>query len=167
MANGASPADIDVLAEPIGPLCFAGEHTNRHHWGCAHGAYTSGLREAARIAADPAILPPRHFTETRRWRDLMLRTSRFFHLVTRSLETTEMRRRLDVLKETTVFGVVPETELRVLASMFQVATVENAAVICRQGDRAEHMYVIADGAVDVVVDGRRVRRLQRGAIVGE
>jgi len=170
MANGASPADVEALSEPIGPLCFAGEHTNRHHWGCAHGAYTSGLREAARIAADPAILPPRHFTENRRWRDLMLRTSRFFHLVTRSLETTEMKRRLDVLKATTVFGVVPEMEMRVLASMFQVATFADGAVIYRQGDRADQAYVIAEGAVDVgdtVEGGSRVARLQRGAIFGE
>ena len=45
---GSSPTDIEALAEPVGDaLLFAGEATSRHHWAAAHGAYVSGLREAA------------------------------------------------------------------------------------------------------------------------
>ena len=39
VSKGSTPADIDVLAEPIGGrLFFAGEATFRHHWAGAHGA---------------------------------------------------------------------------------------------------------------------------------
>ncbi len=47
---GASPADMDVLAEPVGRLLFAGEATHREHSGTVHGALLSGQREARRIA---------------------------------------------------------------------------------------------------------------------
>src|SRR5262249_15435102 len=80
IAVGATPADMDVLAEPVGDrLFFAGEATYRSHWAAAQGALVSGLREAARISGDPSIMPSRSFTENRRWRDMMLRASRFLN----------------------------------------------------------------------------------------
>lgn len=48
--------DYDILAQPlldnngISRLFFAGEHTNRQHTATVHGAYLSGVREAARVA---------------------------------------------------------------------------------------------------------------------
>ncbi|HJT35042.1 MAG TPA: FAD-dependent oxidoreductase [Pirellulales bacterium] len=46
-----SGADYDILGEPVGDrMFFAGEATNREYSATAHGAYLSGLREAARIA---------------------------------------------------------------------------------------------------------------------
>ncbi len=48
---GASDADYDVLAEPVGDrLFFAGEATSRRYPGTVHGAALSGLRAARRIA---------------------------------------------------------------------------------------------------------------------
>jgi monoamine oxidase len=47
---GAEPADMDLLAEPVGRIHFAGEATHRMHSGTVHGAMLSGLREAKRIA---------------------------------------------------------------------------------------------------------------------
>ena len=49
---GSSPADFDALAEPVGGrLFFAGEATLNDNHSTVHGAYISGLRESARIAA--------------------------------------------------------------------------------------------------------------------
>ena len=48
---GVSPKEHDALAEPVGRLFFAGEATNRKYPATVHGAYWSGIREAARIAA--------------------------------------------------------------------------------------------------------------------
>jgi monoamine oxidase len=67
IAVGSTPADIETIAEPVGGrLFFAGEATYRYHWAGAHGAYASGLREAARLLADPSVLPRRHVTENRK-----------------------------------------------------------------------------------------------------
>lgn len=41
--------DFDRLAEPVGPLHFAGEHTHRDHFSTVHGAYLSGLRAAEEL----------------------------------------------------------------------------------------------------------------------
>jgi Flavin containing amine oxidoreductase len=78
IAVGTTPADLDVLAEPVDDrLFFAGEATVRAHWATVHRAYVSGLREAAPISGRREILPPRNFTENRRWRDMMLCANRF------------------------------------------------------------------------------------------
>ncbi|MEZ5260205.1 MAG: NAD(P)/FAD-dependent oxidoreductase [Acidimicrobiales bacterium] len=37
---------FDVLAQPVGRLHFAGEHTHREHFSTVHGAYLSGQRAA-------------------------------------------------------------------------------------------------------------------------
>ncbi len=50
LAVGASPADYDALAQPVGKrLFFAGEHTQRNHPSTVHGAYLSGERAANEI----------------------------------------------------------------------------------------------------------------------
>jgi len=47
---GASPADADLLGEPLGGrLLFGGEHTQSARMAYADGAMTSGIREAKRI----------------------------------------------------------------------------------------------------------------------
>jgi len=47
---GASPADADLLGEPVGGrLLFAGEHTQSARLAYADGAMASGLREARRL----------------------------------------------------------------------------------------------------------------------
>jgi monoamine oxidase len=50
VAVGAAPADLDLLAAPVGErLLFAGEHTTSARVGYADGAMATGLREAARV----------------------------------------------------------------------------------------------------------------------
>jgi monoamine oxidase len=59
---GASPADADLLGEPIGGrLLFAGEHTQSARIAYADGAMTSGIREAKRLLGRPGVhLGPFH-----------------------------------------------------------------------------------------------------------
>src|SRR5262249_13192860 len=103
---GGPPAALGGLPEPVeGRVLFAGEATYRHHWGCTHGAYVSGLREAARIAGDPNILPPRHFTENRRWHAMMLRASRFFNALSQTITGAELAERAAILAAGEVFSV--------------------------------------------------------------
>ena len=47
----AQPGDDDALAAPVGPLCFAGEHTAGAWSGLMEGALRSGVRAAGEIGA--------------------------------------------------------------------------------------------------------------------
>ena len=52
VAVGASGADYDAMAEPVGNrLFFGGEATTRKHPATMHGAFFTGLREAAKITS--------------------------------------------------------------------------------------------------------------------
>ncbi len=52
----ASPADADLLGEPVGGrLLFAGEHTQSARLAYADGALTSGIREAKRLLGQAAV----------------------------------------------------------------------------------------------------------------
>ena len=59
---GASPADADLLGEPVGGrLLFAGEHTQSARLAYADGAMTSGIREAKRLLGRVSVhLGPFH-----------------------------------------------------------------------------------------------------------
>jgi monoamine oxidase len=50
-AVGFDPADADLLARPVGPLHFAGEHTAGPWAGLMEGALRSGARAAAELLA--------------------------------------------------------------------------------------------------------------------
>jgi len=53
---GSSPADADLLGEPVGGrLLFAGEHTQSACLAYADGALTSGIREAKRLLGQPGV----------------------------------------------------------------------------------------------------------------
>jgi monoamine oxidase len=53
---GASPADADLLGNPVGGrLLFAGEHTQSARMAYADGAMTSGIREAKRLLSRPSV----------------------------------------------------------------------------------------------------------------
>lgn len=166
---GSSPEDIEALAEPVGDtLCFAGEATHRGHWAATHGAYASGLREAARIARDPGLLPNRTSTENRRWREMMLRASRFFGELSTSVRPDELEQRLAVLRESQVFSMVPPNEMKVLATMFEPVEFGADEYICRTEDDAACAFLIADGVMQVQLeDGTVLASLHRGEVAGE
>jgi hypothetical protein len=167
---GATPDDIEAIAEPAhGRIFFAGEATNRHHWACVHGAYVSGLREAARITGDTGLLPSRHFTENRRWREMLQRADRLFNLIGRNLDGAEVKRRVEVLRQNVVFDSVPVEDLRVLASMFEPQHFAAGETICRAGEPATRMFAVVSGEVLVHVDesARPVATIGPGDVVGE
>ena len=167
---GTTPDDIEALSEPAhGRIFFAGEATNRHHWACVHGAYVSGLREAARMTGDAGLLPSRHFTENRRWREMLQRADRLFNLIGRNLDGAEIKRRVEVLRRNVVFDRVPVEDLRVLASMFEPQQFAAGETICRAGERATTMFAVVSGEVLVHVDdnARPVASIGPGDVVGE
>jgi monoamine oxidase len=156
MKVGSKPDDARVLSEPVGDwLYFAGEATNPFQWGCTHGAYASGLREAARITGDTAILPVRNHSENRRWRDMGLRASRFFNHQMRLVDEPSLRKRLQILSNSDVFRNVGPNELRLLASMFEEKRFNKGETICRLGDKAAEVFVVAEGSIEVWLTGAR------------
>ena len=168
VAVGSTPADIETLAEPVGGrLFFAGEATYRHHWGGAHGAYASGLREAARLTRDPTVLPTRVFTENRRWRDAMMRATRLFNLLSNTLSAEELRERISVLASSDVFAAVPSRELTILATMFEAITFEAGEMLFRVGEKATQVYAVIDGELELRTPDGLTQELRRGSVVGE
>jgi CRP-like cAMP-binding protein len=169
VAVGSTPDDIATLAEPVADkLYFAGEATYRYHWAGAHGAFASGIREAARILDDPAVLIPRAFTENRRWRDTMMRATRLFNAMSQTVDVEEIESRVALLANGDIFSAVPPNELRVLATMFEPVTFRAGELLCELGAPADRIYVIAAGRVEVrLADGRFVVSHGRGGLVGE
>ena len=74
---------------------------------------------------------------------------------------------LDVLRALPIFAPLPPPVLESLAR--EAATLRRAAgdVIVRQGEPGDRFYVVAEGEVEVSVDGRDGRRLGRGEGFGE
>lgn len=170
VAVGSGVADIAALGAPVGDrLFFAGEATNPSQWAVAHGAYVSGLREAARITGDPALLPPRNFTENRRFRGQLMRASRFFNLRIASLAAEEIRARTALLAACEPFAEIAASELQLLATMFEPLALREGAWLCREGDPAGEVFLVADGRLEVRHEGRTepLRVLGPGNLAGE
>ena len=169
VAVGSSPQDIAALADPVADtLYFAGEATYRYHWAGAHGAFASGVREAARILDDPAVLIPRSFTENRRWRDAIMRATRLFNAMSSSMDVAEIDSRVGLLVNSDIFSKVPPNELRVLATMFEPVSFQPKDLVCEIDAPASCIYVVASGRVEVRLgDGTLVGEYGRGKLVGE
>jgi monoamine oxidase/CRP-like cAMP-binding protein len=168
IAYGATPADIDALAEPLdGVVLFAGEATYRHHWASTHGAVVSGLREAARITGDKTLMPSRYTTENRRWRSMTTRLSRFYNTVTRTTDQADLARRIDLLSRSAVFSAVPAAELNMLAAMFEPEHFADGTVICQAGDKADKVYALVAGTIDVITPSGETITLYPDNVVGE
>jgi predicted NAD/FAD-dependent oxidoreductase len=169
VAVGASPDDFDAIAAPVGDaLFFAGEATNRQHWSCVHSGYLSGLREAARITGDTSIMPQRHFTENRRWRDQMFRLSRFFDLRSEELGAAAIETRCSILRASEVFETVAPNEMRLLAMMFEERSLEPGDHLCRFGDEATEVYLVTSGRLAVFnAAGLELGEARVAAVVGE
>ena len=146
IAAGATPADIRTLQEPLGDrIFFAGEATSAEHWGTVHGAYLSGLREAARISGVRSVLPAKTITESRRWRLRMRRAERFFNLRARDLDCNQWSERMELLRKSEVFGVLASEDLSLLAPLMESRTLADGDLLFEQGEQARDAYLVASG----------------------
>lgn len=77
------------------------------------------------------------------------------------------RARIDQLAELELLRFCDRHELRRLAEVFRIRAVRQGEVLCRAGDEADSVYLVADGYLGVVVGGELVATLGRGALAGE
>src|SRR4051794_40208682 len=75
--------------------------------------------------------------------------------------------KIDLLRELPLFRGAGGRELRAVAAAGDLVDVRAGRALCRAGRRALETYLLVDGMVDVVIDGRTVASLRRGQIVGE
>lgn len=170
MPPGASPRDIELIAEPVaGRLFFAGEHTARMHWAAMHGACVSGLRAASQLSGGLVPMPTRRYTENRRWRDQRLRSERFCSAAVARIATNELARRIDLLQHSEIFQQIEEADLTHLAAMFERVNFSDGEWLCHFDDPADCVYAVESGHVDVLLDGAGspVASMGRGDVVGE
>lgn len=169
MIVGSSTDDIVALGEPIGErLYFAGEATSEGGRATAHGAVISGLREAARIAGDPSINADRYSAESRRWRRQQQRVIRFHGSMRNRLDSDKLADRLELIRLNEAFDEVPQRDLETLASMFDERSLIAGEALCRVGDAAAEMFIIAQGEVSVAIPGaKRCSMMVRGETIGE
>ncbi len=167
-AVGTGAREFAAMAAPAGRLYFAGEACSRHQWATMHGAYVSGLQAAADIAEEPTLLPPHHFTENRRWRAQTQRANRFLNLRRNEMGAAEIERRVALLSGSPVFENVEWAELAMLATMLEPRSLTAGATLCRFGDPAEEVFLLANGALHVIDSkGGIIGHVESGALVGE
>jgi CRP-like cAMP-binding protein len=170
IAAGATPADIRTLQEPLGDqIFFAGEATSAEHWGTVHGAYLSGLREAARISGVRSVLPAKTVTESRRWRLRMRRAERFFNLRLRDHDPSQWSERVELLRNSEVFGVIATEDLSLLAPLMELRTLADGEMLFNQGEQARDAYVVSSGQLRVFDphDDITIAHLGAGKVIGE
>ncbi len=72
-----------------------------------------------------------------------------------------------LLRSTPLFRPLPGPELESLARAAVITEFETGTTIVREGEPGDHYFVIADGTVEVNVDGARVRTIGRPSGFGE
>jgi MFS family permease len=96
---------------------------------------------------------------------LALITSR--RLTAIDAEAPPVERGLELLRAIAIFAPLPQPTLEHLASALAPVTVRAGEEVFRQGDPGDRFYVVSDGEVDVLMDGRHVRTEGRGDYFGE
>jgi MFS family permease len=76
-------------------------------------------------------------------------------------------RRRDLLARVPILGPLPPAVRERLALAAREEQVAAGATVFRQGDLGDRFYAVAEGSVDVEVDGRFARRLGVGDVFGE
>jgi MFS family permease len=76
-------------------------------------------------------------------------------------------RELDLLHRVSIFSPLPESTLEQVASQLERIRLPAGHDVFRQGDSGDHFYIVAEGDVEVMVDGRSVGALGPGEHFGE
>jgi MFS family permease len=79
----------------------------------------------------------------------------------------ELTRTLELIRSVPLFAPLPPTELEYLARSVRTVNVPAGEVVFTQGDRGDRYFLIADGEVEVNVDGRLMTTLGPGEGFGE
>jgi hypothetical protein len=74
---------------------------------------------------------------------------------------------VDLLAEIPIFAPLPEPTLERLAAQLETVSAPAGTVVIRQGDAGDKFYVVADGELEVSVDGVSTATLGRGDGFGE
>ncbi|PWU19442.1 MAG: hypothetical protein C5B48_13535 [Candidatus Rokuibacteriota bacterium] len=112
----------------------------------------AGIRGA--LVATGALLPV-----------LALLSSRRLRAIDESAEVPE--RELELLRQVALFSPLPVTTLEKLASRLHHRTETSGTLLIRQGDHGDLFYLLEEGRVEIVHDGRRVAELGPGQYFGE
>jgi MFS family permease len=75
--------------------------------------------------------------------------------------------RLELLRGNAIFAPLPPSTLEQLADGLAEVRVPAGEAVVRQGERGDRFYLVADGTLDVAVDGRRGDQLGPGDAFGE
>jgi hypothetical protein len=109
------------MARPVAKrVLFAGEATNGLFWGCVHGAYVSGLREAVRITGDTSLIPEHLQPQERRQLKKQFNQSRFVRFLVATAEKAPEKLNVifDAIDEDKS-GKIDEEELRAAFAAFR------------------------------------------------
>jgi CRP-like cAMP-binding protein len=75
--------------------------------------------------------------------------------------------KIELMKSVPLFGRCSKRELTEIASIADELDLDPGSTLTKQGARGQEFVVIADGAADVVRNGKRVNRLGSGDFLGE
>jgi MFS family permease len=76
-------------------------------------------------------------------------------------------RYLDLLRQIPIFRPLPPATIEQLAREIELVHVPAGTEIIRQGEQGDRFYIVADGELDVQVDGRPAEPLRAGEFFGE
>jgi CRP/FNR family transcriptional regulator, cyclic AMP receptor protein len=75
--------------------------------------------------------------------------------------------KVELMKSVPLFARCSRKELTEIASLADELDLEAGRTLTKQGTRGQEFVVIADGAADVVRNGKRVNKLASGDFLGE
>ena len=99
----------------------------------------------------------------------MARASRFFNLRIASVKEEELMARTNILARCAPFREIDVSELRLLATMLETRQLTAGEWLCREGDRAGHVFIVREGSLEVLHEGsaKVLARIGPGDLSGE